>query len=52
LLSAGLAVVDADHAACHLHTSDAANLEYYRRWGFQLTQPALLQEAAGQRTTG
>ena len=37
LLSAGLAVVDADHAACHLHTSDPLNVEHYRRWGFQLT---------------
>jgi GNAT superfamily N-acetyltransferase len=47
LLSAGLAVVDADHAACHLHTSDAANLEYYRRWGFQLTQPAFTAGGGG-----
>jgi ribosomal protein S18 acetylase RimI-like enzyme len=47
LLSAGLTVVDADHAACHLHTSDAANLEYYRRWGFQLTQPAFSAKGGG-----
>jgi ribosomal protein S18 acetylase RimI-like enzyme len=47
LLSAGLAVVDADHARCHLHTSDRANLEYYRRWGFQLTQPAFPAGAGG-----
>jgi GNAT superfamily N-acetyltransferase len=47
LLSAGLAVVDADHAPCHLHTSDRANLEYYRRWGFQLTQPAFPAGAGG-----
>ena len=39
LLAAGLAVVDADQVACHLHTSDEANVEYYRRWGFELTQP-------------
>jgi ribosomal protein S18 acetylase RimI-like enzyme len=47
LLSAGLAVVDAEHAACHLHTSDTANLEYYRRWGFQLTQPAFTAGGGG-----
>jgi GNAT superfamily N-acetyltransferase len=40
LLAAGLALVDAATMACHLHTSDPANVEYYQRWGFQLTQPA------------
>jgi ribosomal protein S18 acetylase RimI-like enzyme len=39
LLATGLAVVDADHVACHLHTSDEANVEYYKQWGFELTQP-------------
>jgi hypothetical protein len=39
LLAAGLAIVDADHVACQLHTSDKANMEYYKRWGFELTQP-------------
>jgi ribosomal protein S18 acetylase RimI-like enzyme len=39
LLAAGLAIVDADHVACQLHTSDKANVEYYKRWGFELTQP-------------
>ena len=47
LLRAGLAVIEADHAACHLHTSDPANLGYYRRWGFQLTQPAFPAGAGG-----
>ena len=40
LLAAGLAIVDGDQLTCHLHTSDHANVEYYRRWGFELTQPA------------
>jgi GNAT superfamily N-acetyltransferase len=40
LLADGLALVDADILPCHLHTSDPANVEYYRRWGFELTQPA------------
>jgi ribosomal protein S18 acetylase RimI-like enzyme len=39
LLAAGLAVVDSDHVVCHLHTSDEANIEYYKQWGFDLTQP-------------
>ena len=39
LLAAGLALVDADHAVCHLHTSDPANLNYYRRYGFELVGP-------------
>jgi GNAT superfamily N-acetyltransferase len=47
LLAAGLAVVDADNLACHLHTSDPANVEYYRRWGFELTQPAFPAGAGG-----
>lgn len=40
LLAAGLNLVDADNLPCHLHTSDSANVQYYRRWGFELTQPA------------
>jgi ribosomal protein S18 acetylase RimI-like enzyme len=47
LLTAGLELVDADHVACHLHTSDPANVEYYRRWGFSLTQPAFAAGAGG-----
>ena len=39
ILSPRLAVVDADQVACHLHTSNEANVEYYERWGFELTQP-------------
>ena len=52
LLSAGLAVIDADHVPCHLHTSDPANVEYYRRWGFQLTQPAFPAGTGGRCITG
>ena len=47
MLAAGLAVVDADNLACHLHTSDPANVEYYLRWGFELTQPAFPAGAGG-----
>ena len=41
LVDAGLAAVDAAGLACHLHTSDPANVDYYRRWGFELTQPVI-----------
>ncbi len=47
LLRDGLALVDADNARCHLHTSDAANVQYYKRWGFELTQPAFSAGAGG-----
>jgi ribosomal protein S18 acetylase RimI-like enzyme len=39
LLANGLATVDADNLPCYLHTSDPANIDYYQRWGFELTQP-------------
>ena len=32
---------------CHLHTSDPANVTYYQRWGFQLTQPGFAAETDG-----
>lgn len=47
LLRDGLALADADNARCHLHTSDPANVQYYERWGFQLTQPAFSAGAGG-----
>jgi ribosomal protein S18 acetylase RimI-like enzyme len=47
LLAAGLAMVDTDNQLCHLHTSDPANVEYYRRWGFELTQPAFAAGSNG-----
>jgi ribosomal protein S18 acetylase RimI-like enzyme len=47
LLAAGLAMVDADHVACRLHTSDEANLAYYGRWGFELTYPGFPASPGG-----
>ena len=47
LLAAGLAVVDADHLPCHLHTSDPANIDYYQRWEFKLSQPAFTAGSRG-----
>jgi ribosomal protein S18 acetylase RimI-like enzyme len=45
LLADGLARADSAGLPCHLHTSDPANLEYYRRWGFALTQPEIRADA-------
>ncbi|MGB7447739.1 MAG: GNAT family N-acetyltransferase [Ornithinimicrobium sp.] len=41
----------ADHAAisCHLHTSDPANVDYYRQHGFQVSDPAIAVTPAGPR---
>ncbi len=47
LLAAGLVRVDADRIACYLHTSDYANVEYYRRQGFELTQPGFPAGSGG-----
>jgi GNAT superfamily N-acetyltransferase len=47
LLAAGLALVDAQNLPCHLHTSDHANIDYYARWGFELTQPAFTAGPGG-----
>ena len=47
LMAAGLALVDADGVPCHLHTSDPANVDYYQRWGFELTQPAFSAGTGG-----
>ena len=47
LLAAGFAVVDADHLPCHLHTSDPANIDYYQRWEFELSQPAFTAGSRG-----
>jgi ribosomal protein S18 acetylase RimI-like enzyme len=47
LLAAGLALVDAECARCYLTTSDPANVEYYRRYGFELTQPGFRAGSRG-----
>lgn len=40
LLTPVLADADTAGIACYLHTSDPANVDYYRQHGFQVTQPA------------
>jgi ribosomal protein S18 acetylase RimI-like enzyme len=47
LLTGGLGLVDTDRVACYLHTSDHANVEYYRRHGFELTQLGFTAGAGG-----
>ena len=47
LLTAGLVLVDTDRVACYLHTSDHANVQYYRRHGFELTQPGFPAGSGG-----
>jgi ribosomal protein S18 acetylase RimI-like enzyme len=41
LLAPVLALADEAGLACHLHTADPANISYYRRFGFEIVQPAL-----------
>lgn len=40
LVTPALAMADENGAACHLHTSDPANIAYYQRFGFEVAQPA------------
>ncbi|MPZ86703.1 MAG: GNAT family N-acetyltransferase [Nitriliruptorales bacterium] len=41
LLTSTLALADEAGLPCHLHTSDPANVDYYRRFGFQVSRPAI-----------
>jgi ribosomal protein S18 acetylase RimI-like enzyme len=41
LLSPTLALADEAGLPCHLHTSDPANIAYYERFGFEVSQPAI-----------
>ena len=41
LLAPVLALADATGLECRLHTSDPANVEYYRRFGFEVSRRAL-----------
>lgn len=47
MLGEGLALIDAENTACHLYTSDPANIDYYQRWGSKLTQPGFSAGASG-----
>lgn len=52
LIEPALALADADGVACHLHTSDPANVPYYQRFGFAVTQPVVQAWAQGPRYIG
>ena len=41
LVAPVLAQADGAGVACHLHTSDPANIAYYERYGFTVTRPAV-----------
>jgi ribosomal protein S18 acetylase RimI-like enzyme len=52
LVMPALARADQDGVACHLHTSDPANVGYYQRFGFAVSQPAITVFADGPRYIG
>jgi ribosomal protein S18 acetylase RimI-like enzyme len=41
LMTRALELADAEGLPCHLHTSDPANVDFYRRFGFQVSQPEI-----------
>jgi ribosomal protein S18 acetylase RimI-like enzyme len=41
LMAPGLALADGSGLPCYLQTSDPANIDYYRRFGFDLVQPRI-----------
>jgi ribosomal protein S18 acetylase RimI-like enzyme len=47
-----LARADEAGVACHLHTSDPANIAYYQRFGFEVSQPAIQALAGGPHYIG
>jgi GNAT superfamily N-acetyltransferase len=52
LIEPALALADADGVACHLHTSDPANVPYYQRFGFAVTQPVVQARPQDPRYIG
>lgn len=52
LLSPTLALADESGLPCYLHTSDPANIEYYERFGFEVSQPAIEVFAHGPHYIG
>lgn len=47
LVAPALARADEAGVACHLHTSDPANIDFYMRFGFQVSQPHIEVFAKG-----
>jgi ribosomal protein S18 acetylase RimI-like enzyme len=52
LITPVLALADDTGVACHLHTSDTANVEYYARFGFEVRRPAIPVFADGPTYVG
>lgn len=52
LLAPVLAAADRAGMACHLHTSDPANVDYYSRHGFSVDEPAVQVFPAGPHYIG
>ena len=52
LLAPVLDLADGAGLPCHLHTSDPANINYYRRFGFEVSQPAIEVFANGPHYIG
>lgn len=52
LLTPTLALADESALPCHLHTSDPANIAYYERFGFEVSQPAIEVFAHGPHYIG
>ena len=52
LLYSTLALADDSGLLCHLHTSDPANIAYYERFGFDVSQPPIEVFAHGPHYIG
>jgi ribosomal protein S18 acetylase RimI-like enzyme len=52
LVTSTLALADESGVPCHLHTSDPANIAYYERFGFEVSQPAIEVFAHGPHYIG
>lgn len=52
LVTEGIALAEEDGAPCYLQTSDPANIAYYERFGFRVTQPAIRTYPGGPTYTG
>ncbi|MGH8776484.1 MAG: GNAT family N-acetyltransferase [Jiangellaceae bacterium] len=52
LMAPALAITDEAGLPCYLQTSDSANVDYYRRFGFEVSQPVIATYAGGPAYLG
>jgi GNAT superfamily N-acetyltransferase len=52
LITPVLTLADESGLPCYLQTSDPANIEYYRRYGFEVSQPSIETIPDGPRYIG